>query len=241
MARAFVAANSDRITATPPVSSGQPLTLACWFNPSASWASQGCLFSLSVSTTSERVELIAGYNPNVLYVYANDNVTGDYDASTANFSLGTWQHAAAVFASATSRSIYLSGGNKATNTTNITVDTLNQLTLGFVRGNVNSYYYWGLMAEPAAWDVALTDDQIAELAKGYSPLMVQPENLVFYAPLRRGVYDVFGRALTDSGSDYAAHPGGIIYPAGVWTPPPLSAVANYVPNIMYDYRRRRVA
>lgn len=41
----------------------------------------------------------------------------------------------------------------------------------------------GAIAEVGIWNVALSDSDVALLAKGVSPLMVHPESLVFYAPL----------------------------------------------------------
>lgn len=44
-------------------------------------------------------------------------------------------------------------------------------------------------SQAAVWNVALTDEEMASLAAGCSPLRVRPSALVFYAPLSPGVFD----------------------------------------------------
>lgn len=66
----------------------------------------------------------------------------------------------------------------------------------------------GLLAECAIWSVALTDDEINSLAKGFKPSRIRPQSLVFYAPLVRAAIDVRqGLALTPVNSPTVAdHP-----------------------------------
>ena len=73
----------------------------------------------------------------------------------------------------------------------------------------------GSIAEPAVWNVVLTDAEVAILGAGFSPLFVRPQNLVFYPDLIRGLNDkVGGLTLTANGTVVSAHPP-IIYPANV--------------------------
>lgn len=44
-------------------------------------------------------------------------------------------------------------------------------------------YFDGDIAEAAIWNVALSDAEIAMLAKGLSPLRVRPASLVSYVPM----------------------------------------------------------
>ncbi len=53
-------------------------------------------------------------------------------------------------------------------------------------------YMNGLLAEVGIWNVALTAEEIASLAKGMTCDKVRPQSLVFYAPLVRNLQDVKG-------------------------------------------------
>jgi len=66
----------------------------------------------------------------------------------------------------------------------------------------------GTIAEPAIWNVALTDAEIASLAAGFTPDQIRPQSLQFYAPLVRNLIDVRGgRTITNVGSaTVATHP-----------------------------------
>jgi hypothetical protein len=126
-------------------------------------------------------------------------------ASTAftstGFSTNTWHSAAAVYASTSSRAAYIDGGSKGTNTATRTPTSLNRFGIGILArsdfvGNLNGY-----IAGAAVWDVALTDEEIASHAMGFSPLKIRPQSLVFYAPLVRGVQDVrAARTITMTGT-----------------------------------------
>ncbi len=64
------------------------------------------------------------------------------------------------------------------------------------------------MAEIGVWSAALTQPEIASLAKGMTCDKVRPQNLVFYAPLVRDLIDQKGgRVITNNnGATVANHP-----------------------------------
>jgi hypothetical protein len=66
----------------------------------------------------------------------------------------------------------------------------------------------GVIAETGVWNVTLTADEIASLAKGVACNLVRPQSLVFYAPLVRNLIDVRGgRAITNNnGATVVNHP-----------------------------------
>lgn len=70
---------------------------------------------------------------------------------------------------------------------------------GFFNGNI---------AEIGIWNAALTAAEVASLAKGMTCDKVRPQNLVFYAPLVRGLIDAKGgRTITNNnGATVANHP-----------------------------------
>lgn len=84
------------------------------------------------------------------------------------------------------------------------VCVLANLTSTFgVDGNMSA----GEAAEHAVWDVALTADEFNALAKGLRPTRIRPQNLKFYSPIVRDIYDYKGAALTVTGTGAATdHP-----------------------------------
>jgi hypothetical protein len=66
----------------------------------------------------------------------------------------------------------------------------------------------GKIAEVGIWSSALTQPEIASLAKGMTCDKVRPQNLVFYAPLVRDLIDQKGGlAITNNnGATVANHP-----------------------------------
>jgi hypothetical protein len=69
-------------------------------------------------------------------------------------------------------------------------------------------YFSGDIAEVGVWNVALTADEIASLADGFTCDRVRPQSLVFYAPLIRDLADLAGgRAITNNNTATVAnHP-----------------------------------
>jgi len=109
----------------------------------------------------------------------------------------------------------MDGGNKGTNGSSRTPVGINTTWLG--RFIDSSPQRWsGRIAEAAIWNVALSDAEVASLAKGYSPLFIQPTALVAYWPLighaTTEIDSVGGFGLTVTGATKAAHPR-IIYPS----------------------------
>ena len=133
--------------------------------------------------------------------------------TTTGFTAGTWYSACAVFASATSRSAYINGGSKATDTTSRTETTLNETLIGaFVNnGPTYSQFFGGGLADAAIWNVALSDAEVA-LLEVMPPFAMRPDALVGYWPLFGDAAspepDFSGRAntLTITGTTRLDHP-----------------------------------
>ncbi len=189
-----------------------PFTLACWFRPGTD-AATGMLMAAcnSDGTDDDRITLQAAGgaagDPVRCGAVTNGGSAASID-STTGYTVGTWHHAAAVCASATSRSAFIDGGSKATTVGSRAMSGLNRLVLGAQRsGGALGTYYTGSMAEAAVWDIALDDADIARLASGLEPHRVRPESLVFLAPLVRDIRDEFGGlTFTTSGTTVVAHP-----------------------------------
>jgi hypothetical protein len=131
-----------------------------------------------------------------IYAFAasNPGATGQSTSSTT-FSTGSWHHAAGVFASASSRTVYLNGTAGTTDTTNIAspFGTIDRFLIGVQQfSDTTTSFFDGRIAEVGIWSATLTADEIASLAKGMTCDKIRPQSLVFYAPLVRDLIDAKG-------------------------------------------------
>ena len=155
----------------------------------------------------------------------------------------TWFHIAGVF-EYDNRILYVNGASEATNTTNTSLDMSGADNFYIGRDRTGKYFD-GAIAEAAAYSVSLSASEIASLAAGVSPLLVNPDALIGYWPLG-GAYTandadtdlVGGHALTDNGSPAAAgeaHPP-VIYPS---LPIVIAAAGGQAARAMHHYRMLR--
>lgn len=124
----------------------------------------------------------------------------------------SWQTLVGVFNSATDLTCYLDNGS-GTSASSVTPGTVNRTHVGVLELNTTGkIQYWnGLLADCAAWEVALTAGDVASYTAGASPMMVRPEGLVGVWTLNQRADPepdfVGGFALTRSGVLTAAdHP-----------------------------------
>jgi hypothetical protein len=152
----------------------------------------------------------------VVYAAPYDGAAWDIVAASATFTTDEWNHAAAVFVSDAQRHAFLNGGNKGSGTTSVSPSGLNTTAIGRVVISGATGLFEGDIAEVAIWNAALTDEEIAVLAKGFSPLCLwhRLPNLVLYQDLIRPLdRPGIGPAMTAmGGTSVAAHPR-MIYPA----------------------------
>jgi len=136
-------------------------------------------------------------------------------STSSGYAANTWHHACAVEISQASRSVFIDGGSKVSDSTDVgsVSGTPDRTYMGRQMTSSPHSPLSGHIAEAAIWNVALTDVEVAILAAGYSPLFVRPQSLLAYWPLIRGLNDkVGGYSLTASGTVVSVHPR-IIYPA----------------------------
>ena len=195
-----------------------PLTMACWFNCD-SVDLTGCLVSVTNSGIAGGITRLAMFAAGAISgdpvrVIASDAaLKNGIAATTRGYSANFWHHTAGVFTSASSRSVYLDGGNSATDTTSITPTLLDRTNIGvqFLQsagGTSGISFMDGLIAEVGIWNAALTAAEIASLAKGMTCDKVRPQSLVFYAPLVRDLIDQKGGLpiTNNNGATVANHP-----------------------------------
>jgi hypothetical protein len=172
----YIRFNGSPITAV-------PITLSVWFRSDSLSANQVIFGIFASSSTSDHLMLRAdgaqGGDP-VRLQFANQTAV-----TTTGYSTTAWHHAAGAAISTTLRHVWIDGGSKGTNTTSVNPNLAitNRTTAGRADDNTPGGYFNGRIRDAAAWNVELTDAEIAVLATGFSPLLVRPESLVFYAPL----------------------------------------------------------
>ena len=205
MARDFVPTARYVIAAS--VVTDYPVSMACWANADTLATSQTAMdLGSTLSGNGQRVFM------NASGVNAESSQAGGtrIATTTAAPTTGTWHHIAGVFASATDRRAFLDGGNKGTSTDSRTwsADIDRTLVASRLRSNTFSQTFDGRLAEVAIWDVALSDDDVASLAKGFRPTLIRPDRIVMYSSLISTVFDyVGGNTMTLTGTaNVAVHP-----------------------------------
>jgi hypothetical protein len=229
MARTFDGTNDQmyRTSATVPAA---PLTLAAWFyytGPEDDYASH---FILSTGRTVDQYEyhtlgMSASSPDNILYAASEYRGTSG-SSQTSPFSNDVWYHGAGVFASATSRIVYLNGIAGTEDTTSVTEPANEEVRIG--RKPRAAVLWWdGRLAECAVWDVVLTAGEIKCLAAGVSPQHVRPQSLAGYWPLFSNKptldYASTKETLTDDGTTAGDHAPvrpmfGFDFSGSIWAP-----------------------
>jgi hypothetical protein len=223
MARKFIRASSQYLDLTAAPIGGVPLTMACWFNLSDITNGQ-FLMSISdysIPASGDYFALVADGTAGGDPLNASTYQSSTKSATTSSgYSAGTWHHGCAVFAAVDDRRAYIDGGSKGTNAESMTPADLSHTGIGtLIRQDWPATFTDGLIAEAVWWNAALTDDEVAILAKRYSPLFVRPQNIVQYLPLiRDNDEDIVGGYSWNNATSPTvdAHPP-IIYP-GMMSP-----------------------
>ena len=165
-----------------------PFTMSCFFNcdDGANVGTLMCIANTDRNHSHARLVIIGSASPKELWANYVGNDSTQSSAKTNTWSADTWHHAAGVFPSTSSRIVYLDGANKVTESTAETgLSDVDSWAVGLLTRLNKLQYISGLVAEAGWWDAALIDPEIALLAKGYSPLLVRPQNLRHYLPLIR--------------------------------------------------------
>lgn len=231
MARVFVRATGNYLETTTFPSVALPFTVVYWFyatdvtNIHYGWsASANIAGNVSYFFLGPRGDV----SGDPIHAIADNEPSGTGIAATSSgYSANTWHHAAGVFSSSTSRSVYLDGGSKVTNTTSASPDSINTMNVGaFYYTNTRFAGFGGRIAYLAMWNVALSDDEIADLGRklngvpcGVHPIRIRPESLVACYPLGgfHGEHDgdiwKDSYNLTPSGTPTWEESPAVIYPS----------------------------
>jgi len=213
--------SDDRASAGATPVTAPPFTISLWFKP-VDATTNGFLAGVS-DTAGDNNYFRLRKNSDGTLSAAAFATSAASATTTTTYTAGVWHHACARFTSATSRQVYLNGGGKGTNTTNRSPAGVDSVCVGARVGATASDLVASDIAHVAIWNVALTDQEIAALARGTSPLSIRPQNLVFFAPLDGRAspeidYTRNGNDLTLTGS-----------PAVAATSPPVAAPWDFAP------------
>jgi hypothetical protein len=201
---------SNYITIASALVSTAPFTIACWFNSTSATHGQNMIVGNTNSDLNYfGLSLNGATSGDPVGIYARGSGgAADIVNTTTGYSINTWQHACGVFENSTSRSVFLNGSGKNSSSVSVIPLLLDKVNIGVYRQSTPSFDPMrGSMAEIGIWSAALTDDEVASLAKGFTPDQIRPQSLVAYLPLIRTNQDVKGNAWTTAGTlTVADHP-----------------------------------
>lgn len=150
--------SSEYLENTTAVVSNFPFTLSAWVKTTAT--SSQTVVGIFVSTSSNqyyRITLSAAGLPTI----EASNTTARTASSATAINDGAWHHVAAVFASSTSRTLYVDGVSKATSTTAATFTaTINRLSVGRTSNSAPGSYFNGSIDEVSLWSTGLAQADI---------------------------------------------------------------------------------
>ena len=246
------AISSQRLYAAAASTSSYPITIASWVYPTN--ASNEVCMQYGNSSNSSTVMMQLSGSPNY-HIACNQYKSGSSGWvgawTSTSYSVNQWNHMLAMYVGNYERYAYLNGdiAGKAYDTQYKAVDTYNYVNLACWRqpassGTVNMLFT-GYIAEVAIWQAQLSEAEIVSLAKGFSPLLIRPASLIFYAPLTRNngsggwIELVDGRQLIEVNSPVVAEQPRIIQPAQSLIVP--SSYDGNITVLSQYYRKMRVA
>ena len=187
MARNFPTAGNKFISGTLTTAMNTAGTIALWVNPSWS-AGDGlshafCSWGGDFITT--RILEFQRRPDNKIYVGWNKAGGPDERISlvdTGYFTSGTWDHHAFTYTT-TQCDYWFNGVSQISSITASTSSATTSLFIGKMNNIISVYAADSSIAEVARWDNVLLADEIVSLAKGYSPALINPAQLVDYIPI----------------------------------------------------------
>lgn len=184
--------SSEYLSHANAVLAGVPITLAAHFRSNDATVLQTVLAIGDTAGTANFFALTVMGNVGGDPIYARTRATAEAQAvSTIGYTTNTWHHGCAVFAAANDRRIYLDGGNKGINNTNLTPVSLDNTSVGALIVSGAFWEFSGDIAVPAIWNAALTDSDVRQLAHGALPWHVRPQSLL-------ACWDEFGRNMVNN-------------------------------------------
>jgi hypothetical protein len=179
-----------------PASFDVPLTMSCWLNSAT--LNTRVIFDVYSGSNYHRL-LSNGTSGQIIarsFVFGGSFRDSTITAQTAN----TWHHVVGVFTSTTNRQVFVDGTSGTANTQSSNVGSLT------VANIIPTFNGGHTLADVCLWDVALTQDEITSLAKGFAGNLIRPASLQFYAPLVRDFKNIKGTLSTGGTPTVEDHP-----------------------------------
>ena len=178
-----------------------PLTFSLWFKtPTRTRATARVLLEIGnydyPNSPSGAFRLVIPANVSFIRANAFTGTTArTADTAAGSVVANTWMHAAAVFTSNSSRTIYLSNATPVTNTLTVAVTNGDYLSLAstWATASPAAGFFNGDIAEVGVWRAALTAAEIDSLSKGVSCRKIRPDSIFCYFPLVRELQGEFAR------------------------------------------------
>ena len=164
-----------------------PVSIACWFRRGSSSVGDRVLVQLADYTggTAGLSLYLANFTDRVrAYTQTSTGTTAQAGLGDNPPTTGRWNHAAAVFASDSSRVAYQNGVASGTDTTSLplgsNLDSLYIATSYVAQTALNNH---AGIAHVCVWSEALSGGEIQALSRGLHPLNVRPHAVISYHPL----------------------------------------------------------
>lgn len=183
MARVFTFTNPDYIYRVAPVT-GAPFSMSAWYYVTTAGSNRtiACL----ADTASDNNNYLMYYSGSDArpYFFIQSAAGTAQTATPTTRAISSWWHACAIEAADNDHKLYNHGELKIS-TTSRTPSSIDRLTIGIRADATPDFPFAGSVAAFALWDAALTEAEALSLQKGYSPLLIRPQNLVSCLPLIR--------------------------------------------------------
>jgi hypothetical protein len=138
--------------------SAVPLTMELWYKPTAQSFARVLEINQAADPTQHFRLAHRGDISNYVEALSQNGGTYYYARSTAGSTNAAWNHAAAVFAAANSRTAYVNGGNSATDTGSVTPSGVNGTFVGAGYSPIGDWFDGDVdevrissVARPLAW------------------------------------------------------------------------------------------
>jgi Concanavalin A-like lectin/glucanases superfamily len=183
-----------------------PISFAGWVNMDS--AAAACVIISGYSKTGPALLTLELSKSVQAYRVRMQSWNGSSQAAspTTTFTNGQNSHCCGVLAAANSRSAWLNGGSKTTNSNNLAFATpltwlgLCVYDVGTTESTVCAYD--GRLSYPAVWDnYLLSDADVSSLYEGCSPLLIAPHKLISCVRFTEGqVLDLCGGTWVTTGT-----------------------------------------
>jgi len=140
---------------------GYPITMAAWFKTPSASAADECIMSVADSSVgTNQLRMIIENSTSKLEANGFDGSVVRAAASTTSVDDDEWHLGVAVFASSTSRKIYVDGVLEGTETSSQTMTAFDRASLAVTADSTPAAYFGGNIQNARVWSRALSADEI---------------------------------------------------------------------------------